>query len=54
MSLVINVLIDTIMLDKRCNFVYYSVGGGEAALNPHYNQNYTQEEIDTILAKILC
>ena len=39
------------LLDKRCDFVYYSVGG-EAALNPHYNQNYTREEIDAILAKI--
>ena len=39
------------MLDQRCDFVYYNVGG-EAALNPHYNQNYTREEIDAILAKI--
>ena len=44
-------LIDTIAPDKRCDFVYYSVGG-ETDLNPHYNQNYTREEIDAILAKI--
>lgn len=45
------VLIDTVTLDQRCDFVYYNVGG-EAALNPYYNQNYTREEIDAILAKI--
>ena len=39
------------MLDQRCDFVYYNVGG-KAALNPHYNQNYMREEIDAILAKI--
>lgn len=45
------VLIDTVTLDQRCDFVYYNIGG-EAALNPYYNQNYTREEIDAILAKI--
>ena len=45
------VSIDTIRLDKCRNFVYYNAGG-EADLNPYYNQNYTREEIDAILAKI--
>ena len=51
MPLSLYVLIDTILLDKHCNFAYYNAGG-EAALNPHYNHNYTREEIDAILAKI--
>ena len=51
MFLSIYVLIDTVTLDQRCDFVYYNVEG-EAALNQHYNQNYTREEIDAILAKI--
>ena len=31
--------------------MYHRLGGG-ADLNPHYNQNYTREEVDAILAKI--
>ena len=33
------------------NFVYHSIRGG-LHMNSHYNQNYTREEIDTILTKI--
>ena len=31
--------------------MYYSIGG-ELRLNPHYNQNYTREEIDAVLSRI--
>ena len=39
------------MFDKQCCFVYHGLRG-EADLNTHYNQNYTREEVDAILAKI--
>jgi len=48
---IIFVLIDAKTVDNGRDKVYYSIGG-ELRLNPHYNQNYTREEIDAVLSRI--
>lgn len=48
---IIFVLIDSKTVDNKRDKVYYSIGG-ELRLNPHYNQNYTREEIDAVLSRI--
>jgi hypothetical protein len=48
---IIFVLIDAKSVDNGRDKVYYSIGG-ELRLNPHYNQNYTREEIDAVLSRI--
>ena len=46
-----NALISAFFIDNLLALLYHSIGGS-CLMNPHYNQNYTREEIDAVLAKI--